>query len=118
MAWCAMSTETGAPVPGGCSASWISRKGPVSGRAGSPTAFGPPSSRRSLEWGRPLGPSGASSIRVAVLKTLALIIAALGMALVEPARRKTVTDDDEDVGLFVGSAHALPARPPARRSHG
>src|SRR5256886_2389920 len=26
MAWCAMSTETGALVPGGCSASWISRR--------------------------------------------------------------------------------------------
>jgi len=51
---------------------------------------------------------------VAILKTLALIIAVLGMALVEPARRKTVTDDDEDVGLFVGSAHALPAKHPAR----
>jgi len=53
-------------------------------------------------------------VRVAILKTLALIIAVLGMALVEPARRKTVTDDDEDVGLFVGSAHALPAKHPAR----
>jgi len=52
---------------------------------------------------------------VAILKTLALIIAVLGMALVEPVRRKTVTDDDdEDVGLFVGSAHALPAKHPAR----
>jgi len=53
-------------------------------------------------------------MRVAVLKTLALIVAALGIALVEPVRGKTVTDDDEDVGLFVGSAHALPAKPPAR----
>jgi len=51
---------------------------------------------------------------VAILKTLALIIAVLGMALVEPVRRKTVTDDDEDVGLFVGSAHALPAKHPSR----
>jgi len=50
---------------------------------------------------------------VAILKTLALIVAALGLALVEPVRRKTVTDDD-DVGLFVGSAHALPATPPAQ----
>jgi len=79
-----------------------------------PHAFVSPSLRRSLEWGRPLGPSGASPVRVAVLKTLALIIAALGMALVEPVRRKTVTDDDEDVVLFVGSAHALPAKQPAR----
>jgi len=55
---------------------------------------------------------------VAVLKTLALIVAALGMALVEPVRRKTVTDDDEDVGLFVGSAHALPAKPPTRAGRG
>jgi len=53
-------------------------------------------------------------VRVAVLKTLALIVAALGLALVEPVRRKTVTDDDDDVGLFVGSAHALPATPPAQ----
>jgi len=52
-------------------------------------------------------------VRVAALKTLALIVAALGLALVEPVRRKTVTDDD-DVGLFVGSAHALPATPPAQ----
>jgi len=50
-------------------------------------------------------------VRVAILKTLALIVAALGLALVEPVRRKTVTDDDEDVGLFVGSAYALPAKP-------
>jgi len=86
----------------------------VSGPAGFPTAFGSPSLRRSLEWGRPLGPSGASPVRVAVLKTLALIVAALGLALVEPVRRKTVTDDDDDVGLFVGSAHALPATALAR----
>jgi len=78
------------------------------------SAFVSPSLRRSLEWGRPLGPSGASPVRVAVLKTLALIIAALGMALVEPVRRTTLTDDDEDVGLFVGSAHALPAKHPVR----
>jgi hypothetical protein len=52
---------------------------------------------------------------VAVLKTLALIVAALGIALV---RGKTVTDDDEDVGLFVGSAHALRAKPPARAAVG
>src|SRR5438046_10122560 len=110
-----MSTGTGAPVPGGCSASWISRKtGPVSGPGGFPDAFGSPSLRRSLEWGRPLGRSGASPVRVAALKTLALIVAALGLALVEPVRRKTVTDDD-DVGPFVVSAHALPAPPPAQR---
>src|SRR5207247_9876107 len=60
------------------------RAGPV------PHAFVSPSLRRSLEWGRPLGPSGASPVRVAILQTLARIIAALGLALAEPARRKPV----------------------------
>jgi hypothetical protein len=45
---------------------------------------------------------------VGVLKLFAVFIAALGMALVESDRSEAVTDDD---GLFVGSAHPLPARP-------
>src|SRR5207249_5188129 len=52
---------------------------PGVGAGGFPDAFGSPSLRRSLEWGRPLAPSGASPVRVAVLKTLALIVAVLGL---------------------------------------
>src|SRR5438552_943037 len=37
MVWCAMSTETGTLVPGGCSASWISRGHPLWGSSGFPT---------------------------------------------------------------------------------
>jgi hypothetical protein len=48
---------------------------------------------------------------VGVLKLLAVLIAALGMAAVESVR-PTPEKDDDDVGLFVGSAHPLPAKPP------
>jgi hypothetical protein len=44
---------------------------------------------------------------VGVFKMLALLIAALGMAAVESVRA-TPAKDDDDVALFVGSAHALP----------
>jgi len=39
---------------------------------------------------------------------LAVLIAALGMAAFESVRRDPAKDDD-DVGLFVGSAHPLRA---------
>ncbi len=45
---------------------------------------------------------------------LAVLIAAVGMAMVESIRPMPVKDDD-DVGLFVGSAHPLPAKLPVSR---
>jgi len=50
---------------------------------------------------------------VGVLKILAVLIAALGMAAVESVRAKPATD--EDVALFVGSAHALSAKLPTNQ---
>jgi hypothetical protein len=50
---------------------------------------------------------------VGVLKILAVLIAALGMAAVESIRAKPGTD--EDVALFVGSAHPLPVKLPTNR---
>jgi hypothetical protein len=40
---------------------------------------------------------------------LALLVAALGMAAVESVRA-TPAQDDDDVALFVGSAHPLAAK--------
>jgi hypothetical protein len=51
---------------------------------------------------------------VALLKMLAVLVAAVGMAMVESVRPAPVTDDD-DVGLFVGSAHPLRAELPVSR---
>jgi len=52
---------------------------------------------------------------VAILKMLALLIAAVGMAALESVRPAAAKDDD-DVALFVGSAHPLAAtRPISRR---
>jgi hypothetical protein len=45
---------------------------------------------------------------------LAVLVAALGLAAFESVRPSAAKDDD-DVGLFVGSAHALPANPISRR---
>jgi hypothetical protein len=45
---------------------------------------------------------------------LAVLIAAVGMAAVESIRPSKALDDD-DVGLFVGSAHPLPAKLPVNR---
>ncbi len=45
---------------------------------------------------------------------LVVLIAALGMAAVESVRRDPVKDED-DVALFVGSAHPLAAKPPISR---
>jgi hypothetical protein len=45
---------------------------------------------------------------------LAVLVAALGLAAFESVRPSAAKDDD-DVGLFVGSAHALPATPISRR---
>ncbi|MGH2473385.1 MAG: hypothetical protein ACRDG6_13530 [Candidatus Limnocylindria bacterium] len=42
------------------------------------------------------------------LKMLAVLIAALGMAAVESVRPTSAKDED-DIALFVGSAHPLPA---------
>jgi len=50
---------------------------------------------------------------VGVLKILAVLIAALGMAAMESVR-PTPAKDEDDVALFVGSAHALPIN---RRRH-
>jgi hypothetical protein len=50
---------------------------------------------------------------VALLKLLAVLIAAVGMAAVESVRPSPALDDDD--GLFVGSAHPLPAKLPVSR---
>jgi hypothetical protein len=50
---------------------------------------------------------------VGVFKMLALLIAALGMAAVESVRATPAKDDD--VALFVGSAHPLAAKRPLSR---
>jgi hypothetical protein len=51
---------------------------------------------------------------VGIVKTLAVLLAALGLAAVESGRR-TPTNDEDDFALFVGSAHPLPARLPISR---
>jgi hypothetical protein len=51
---------------------------------------------------------------VAILKMLAVLIAALGMAAVESVRPAAANDED-DVALFVGSAYALAANRPIGR---
>jgi hypothetical protein len=48
---------------------------------------------------------------VGIVKMLAVLIAALGMAAVETVR-PTRGKDDDDFALFVGSAHPVLARPP------
>jgi len=53
---------------------------------------------------------------VGVLKILAVLIAALGMAAVESVRAKPATD--EDIALFVGSAHPLVAKLRINRRRG
>jgi hypothetical protein len=45
------------------------------------------------------------------VKTLTLLIAALGMLLIESRRPVLSTDEDDDAGLFIGSAHPLAAVP-------
>jgi hypothetical protein len=54
---------------------------------------------------------------VGFVKTLAVFIAALGMAAFEPVRPARGKDDD-DLALFVGSAHPILARPPVSRVAG
>jgi len=49
-----------------------------------------------------------------ILKMLAVLIAALGMAAVESVR-STPAKDEDDVALFVGSAHPLAANRPITR---
>jgi hypothetical protein len=51
---------------------------------------------------------------VAILKMLVVLMAALGMAAVESVR-STPAKDEDDVALFVGSAHALAAKRPTSR---
>jgi hypothetical protein len=51
---------------------------------------------------------------VGILKMLVVLVAALGMAAVESVRPAPAKDED-DVALFVGSAHALAAKRPIRR---
>jgi hypothetical protein len=51
---------------------------------------------------------------VAILRMLAVLIAALGMAAVESVR-PTPAKDEDDVALFVGSAHPLAAKASVRR---
>jgi hypothetical protein len=49
-----------------------------------------------------------------VLKMIIVLIAALGMAAVESVR-PTPAKDEDDVALFVGSAHPLAAKRPISR---
>jgi hypothetical protein len=51
---------------------------------------------------------------VGIVKMLAVLVAALGMAAVETVRPAKVKDDD-DFPLFVGSAHPVLARPSVNR---
>ena len=51
---------------------------------------------------------------MAILKMLAVLIAALVMAALESVRSSPAKDEDE-VALFVGSAHALPANRAQKR---
>jgi len=51
---------------------------------------------------------------VGVLRALAFLIAAAGMAIVESVRSVPANDDD-DVGLFIGSARPLAAKVRVRR---
>jgi hypothetical protein len=46
---------------------------------------------------------------MAALKTLTTLFAALGMAMIESLRSTPSTDEDDDVGLFIGSARPLAA---------
>jgi hypothetical protein len=52
---------------------------------------------------------------VGILKVLAVLIAALGMAALESVPASRVEDED-DVALFVGSAHPLPAKRSQKRA--
>jgi hypothetical protein len=49
------------------------------------------------------------------LKMLAVLIAALGMAALESVQSSRVQEED-DVALFVGSAHPLPAKRSQKRA--
>ncbi len=46
---------------------------------------------------------------------LAVLVVALGMAAAESVRPSPASDED-DVALFVGSAHALPAKRSQKRA--
>jgi len=46
---------------------------------------------------------------------LTFLIAALGILIVPALRPSAATDEDDGVGLFVGSARPLPADPVTRR---
>jgi hypothetical protein len=50
---------------------------------------------------------------VGIVKMLAALFAALGLAAVESGR--TPTNDEDDLALFVGSAHPLPVKLPISR---
>jgi len=51
---------------------------------------------------------------VGILKMLAVLIAALGMAALESVESSRAKDE-EDIALFVGSAHPLAAKLPISR---
>jgi len=52
---------------------------------------------------------------VGILKMLAVLVVALGMAAVESVHPSPARDEDDDA-LFVGSAHALPAKRSQKRA--
>jgi len=45
------------------------------------------------------------------MRIMALLIAAIGMLMIPSFRCSPKTEDDEDSGLFIGSARPLPAKP-------
>jgi len=49
------------------------------------------------------------------VKTLSVLIAAVGVLILGSLRSSPAAEEDDDVGLFVGSARPLAAKPPARR---
>jgi hypothetical protein len=51
---------------------------------------------------------------VGILKTLAVLVVALGMAAVESVRSGPARDEEDDA-LFVGSAHPLALKLPINR---
>ena len=46
------------------------------------------------------------------MKMVMYLVAILGMLMLERFRSHSFAEEDDDAGLFVGSARPLPARPP------
>ena len=50
------------------------------------------------------------------MQILTILIAAIGILIVPAFRRSPADEEDDDVGLFIGSARPLPANPQVTRS--